>query len=171
MWDALPSIQIVPGRIHHLLQHNSTTRHLAASHKFAQYHPRTPWIVASLALAPAPPAPTPPYPLTKLSPGHRTPPTVPRAHSTASGRGWDTPLQTLHPAPDVASARGRAREGDRPRTCLAAKLCVTARPEPPVRVRVEIMGSQNCRIVGKSQSVLMMINPIIFTRTRKYRIL
>jgi hypothetical protein len=33
-------------------------------------------------------------------------------------------------------------------------------------VRVEIMGSQNCRIVGKSQSVLIMITPIIFTRTR-----
>eukprot|EP01047_Picozoa_sp_COSAG01_P033587 COSAG01_NODE_2478_length_7613_cov_477.283737_4_plen_335_part_00 len=33
-------------------------------------------------------------------------------------------------------------------------------------VRVEVMGSQNCRIVRKSQSVLMMINPIIFTRTR-----
>eukprot|EP01047_Picozoa_sp_COSAG01_P043380 COSAG01_NODE_3847_length_5644_cov_25.352209_7_plen_151_part_00 len=35
-----------------------------------------------------------------------------------------------------------------------------------VRVRVEIMGSQNCRIVGKSQSVLIMISPIIFTGTR-----
>jgi|EP01047_Picozoa_sp_COSAG01_P003997 hypothetical protein len=28
------------------------------------------------------------------------------------------------------------------------------------------MGAPKCRIVGKSQSVLMMINPIIFTRTR-----
>eukprot|EP01047_Picozoa_sp_COSAG01_P036508 COSAG01_NODE_2853_length_6967_cov_940.485149_4_plen_198_part_00 len=36
-----------------------------------------------------------------------------------------------------------------------------------VRVWVEIMGSQKCgRIVGKSQSVLIMINPIIYTRTR-----
>ena len=36
-----------------------------------------------------------------------------------------------------------------------------------LRVRVEIMGSQKCGIVGKSQSVLIMINPIIiFTRTR-----
>jgi hypothetical protein len=35
-----------------------------------------------------------------------------------------------------------------------------------IRVRVEIMGSQNFRIVGKSQPVLIMINPIIFTRTR-----
>jgi hypothetical protein len=33
-------------------------------------------------------------------------------------------------------------------------------------VRVEIMGSPKCRIVGKSQSVLVMINSIIFTRTR-----
>jgi hypothetical protein len=37
-----------------------------------------------------------------------------------------------------------------------------------VRVRVEIMGSQKCRILGKSQSVLIMINPIIFTRTRTW---
>jgi hypothetical protein len=35
-----------------------------------------------------------------------------------------------------------------------------------VRVRVEIMGLQKCRIVGKSEAVLIMINPIIFTRTR-----
>jgi hypothetical protein len=28
------------------------------------------------------------------------------------------------------------------------------------------MGSQNCGIVGKSQSVLMMIDPMISTRTR-----
>eukprot|EP01047_Picozoa_sp_COSAG01_P046947 COSAG01_NODE_4444_length_5017_cov_4.901179_4_plen_409_part_00 len=35
------------------------------------------------------------------------------------------------------------------------------------RVRGEIMGSQKCRIVGKSQSVIIMTNPIIFTRTRR----
>jgi hypothetical protein len=34
------------------------------------------------------------------------------------------------------------------------------------RVREEMMGSQEWIIVGKSQPVLMMINPIIFTRTR-----
>jgi hypothetical protein len=28
------------------------------------------------------------------------------------------------------------------------------------------MGSQKCRIVGKSQSALILINPVIFTRTR-----
>jgi hypothetical protein len=33
-------------------------------------------------------------------------------------------------------------------------------------VRVEIMGSQKCGIVGKSQPVLIMSHPIIFTRTR-----
>eukprot|EP01047_Picozoa_sp_COSAG01_P049687 COSAG01_NODE_4948_length_4597_cov_3.418853_8_plen_129_part_00 len=34
-------------------------------------------------------------------------------------------------------------------------------------MRVEIVGSPTCRIVGKSQSVFMMIHPIIiFTRTR-----
>jgi hypothetical protein len=43
----------------------------------------------------------------------------------------------------------------------------TARtPHPPVRV--EIMGSQKCGIVAKSQSALITINPIIFTRTRMY---
>eukprot|EP01047_Picozoa_sp_COSAG01_P035515 COSAG01_NODE_2732_length_7167_cov_174.607951_5_plen_192_part_00 len=35
-----------------------------------------------------------------------------------------------------------------------------------VRVRVEIMGSPTCRIVGKSQPVLAVIHPIVFTRTR-----
>jgi hypothetical protein len=35
-----------------------------------------------------------------------------------------------------------------------------------LRVRVEIMGLQKCRIVGKSLSVLIMINPMIFSRHR-----
>jgi hypothetical protein len=34
-----------------------------------------------------------------------------------------------------------------------------------VRVRVEILGSQTCGFVGISQSVLIMIIPMIFTRT------
>jgi hypothetical protein len=34
-----------------------------------------------------------------------------------------------------------------------------------LRVRVETMGSQKCGVVGISQTVLIMINPIIFTRT------
>jgi hypothetical protein len=37
-----------------------------------------------------------------------------------------------------------------------------------VRVRVEIMGAQKCRIVGKSQSVLIVTNPMISTRTRMH---
>jgi hypothetical protein len=39
-----------------------------------------------------------------------------------------------------------------------------------VRVRVEIMGSQKCGIVEKSQSALIMINPVIFTRTRNHSV-
>jgi hypothetical protein len=35
-----------------------------------------------------------------------------------------------------------------------------------LRVRVEIMGSQKCRIVGKSQPVIIVIDPIIFTCSR-----
>jgi hypothetical protein len=35
-----------------------------------------------------------------------------------------------------------------------------------VRVRVEIMGPEKYENAGKSQSVLLMISPIIFTRTR-----
>eukprot|EP01047_Picozoa_sp_COSAG01_P098993 COSAG01_NODE_29095_length_645_cov_1.393773_1_plen_54_part_01 len=34
-----------------------------------------------------------------------------------------------------------------------------------LRVRVEMMRSQKCGIVSKSQSFLMMIHPMIFTRT------
>ena len=50
----------------------------------------------------------------------------------------------------------------------------TPLPRPPgraiwVALRVEIMGSQKCRIVGKSQPALIMINPIIFTRARMGR--
>eukprot|EP01047_Picozoa_sp_COSAG01_P090942 COSAG01_NODE_22663_length_846_cov_1.476573_2_plen_33_part_01 len=33
-------------------------------------------------------------------------------------------------------------------------------------MRVEIMGSQKCGIVGESQPVLVMIDPIISTRGR-----
>jgi hypothetical protein len=38
--------------------------------------------------------------------------------------------------------------------------------EQSLRVQVEITGSQKCQIVGKSQSVITMISPMIFTRTR-----
>jgi hypothetical protein len=43
---------------------------------------------------------------------------------------------------------------------------VGGRSDPRIRVRGEIMGSQKCRIVGKSQPVLIMINPIISPATR-----
>jgi hypothetical protein len=36
-----------------------------------------------------------------------------------------------------------------------------------VQVQVATMGSQKCRIVGKSQPVLIMTNPMIATRTRR----
>jgi hypothetical protein len=39
-----------------------------------------------------------------------------------------------------------------------------------LRRRVEIMGSHTCRIVRESQSVLVMTNPIIFTRTRTHAV-
>jgi hypothetical protein len=35
--------------------------------------------------------------------------------------------------------------------------------------RVEIMGSPTCRIVGKSQAVLIVIDPMISTRTRNVK--
>jgi hypothetical protein len=53
---------------------------------------------------------------------------------------------------------------------LATALHQLASPCPAprlVRVRVEIMGPGKYDSVGKSQSVLIMINPIIFTRTRR----
>jgi hypothetical protein len=47
-------------------------------------------------------------------------------------------------------------------------------PATGVRVRVEIMGSQKCRIVGESQSDLIMTHPMISEQVlakkmRKYR--
>jgi hypothetical protein len=50
-----------------------------------------------------------------------------------------------------------------PRIRIAAILSLLL----STRVGVEILGSQKCRIVGKSQPVLMMIDPMISTRTRR----
>ena len=50
--------------------------------------------------------------------------------------------------------------------CFLFELFPRAGATAMVRVRAEIMGSQKCGIVGKSQSVLLVINPIIFTCTR-----
>jgi hypothetical protein len=60
----------------------------------------------------------------------------------------------------VAALKRRAADGVRGHRSLE----VSAHRQ--LRVRVEIMGSQKCGIVGESQSALMMIDPIIFTRTR-----
>eukprot|EP01047_Picozoa_sp_COSAG01_P055261 COSAG01_NODE_6132_length_3775_cov_3.629183_2_plen_214_part_00 len=79
------------------------------------------------------------------------------------------------------SPRGAAHAGDRGirrwQDLAALRFQVTAclptNSPPWAAVRTlgygcggEIMGSQKCRIVGKSQSVLIMINPIISPRTR-----
>jgi hypothetical protein len=57
-----------------------------------------------------------------------------------------------------------------PECCLMARIFEMLQPAPQVcaclRVRGEIMGSHNCRNVGESQSVLIMINPKISPRTR-----
>ena len=48
----------------------------------------------------------------------------------------------------------------RPRSQVMIRRCLH------IGVRVEILGWQKCGIVGKSQRLLMMIDPVIFTRTR-----
>eukprot|EP01047_Picozoa_sp_COSAG01_P006280 COSAG01_NODE_227_length_21107_cov_85.615099_10_plen_181_part_00 len=48
------------------------------------------------------------------------------------------------------------------------RMQASAAATPFIRVWVEIMGPGKYENVGKSQSVLMMINPIIFTRTRMH---
>jgi hypothetical protein len=55
---------------------------------------------------------------------------------------------------------------ERPANSVHASERPTRGEAEMIRVRVEIMESQKCRIVGESQSVLIMINPIISTRTR-----
>jgi hypothetical protein len=64
-------------------------------------------------------------------------------------------LVVTHRADDGCAWVGRRR-----------RWSVRAGAAHTLRVRVEIMGAQKCRIAGKSQSVLMMTNPIISTRTR-----
>jgi hypothetical protein len=84
------------------------------------------------------------------------------------------------PSPPVAAAAcaatqrtptARARRGrSRRRVRIRAAGCETAPPDaaqPSISMYgVEIMGAQKCGIVGGSQPALMMIYPIIFTRTR-----
>jgi hypothetical protein len=69
-------------------------------------------------------------------------------------------------------------EGELPRSLVACECMQRAAPSQPsrgrgawprgdeLRVRVEIMGPAKYENAGKSQSVLIMINPIISTRTR-----
>jgi hypothetical protein len=105
-----------------------------------------------------------------------------------SPRGAPPPVRSRRRArqpPGIANMRGRQepkRESGAheaaTQTAGATPACAvisggprnTHSPSPTIRnrlrVRVEIMGSQQCGIVGKSQSVLMMIHPMISTRTR-----
>ena len=72
------------------------------------------------------------------------------------------PRARKHAVAELRIQRGKLS----PAHATAGRPAVRHTHRYDMRVRVEIMGSQNCRIVGKSQSVLVIINPIIFTRTR-----
>jgi hypothetical protein len=57
----------------------------------------------------------------------------------------------------------------RSRRCRwASSRCWRRSTQVCLRVRLEKLGSQTCGIVGKSQSVLIMSNPMILTRTRTW---
>jgi hypothetical protein len=56
--------------------------------------------------------------------------------------------------------------GSAPPACAALRAAITRPSAGYARVWVEIMGSQQCGIVGESQPVLSMIDPMSFTRTR-----
>jgi hypothetical protein len=82
-----------------------------------------------------------------------------------------TPVAAL--APKLMSSNfDEMRESMMELASLGSQQCVIIHAIRPYghthRVGVEIMGSHKLRIVGKSQSHLIMINPIIFTRTRRY---
>jgi hypothetical protein len=66
-------------------------------------------------------------------------------------RPWDWPSSANSRAPCGAVGEG------------AHRVAVTCKH---IRVRVEIMGAPKCRNVRESQSVLIMIDPILSTRTR-----
>jgi hypothetical protein len=88
------------------------------------------------------------------APAHWPPPPRPRP-GRAAHHSWCARQGT-----DVA---GTPPHTDTPR--LRARVT----PSPPqlhVWVRVEIMGAPTCRIVGESQSVLRMIDPMISLRSR-----
>jgi hypothetical protein len=74
---------------------------------------------------------------------------------TEDERGSQRSTNALERRPHT-QARVHTRNSETERNSETANL----------RVRVEIMGSQKCRHVGKSQSFLVRIDPVIFTHTR-----
>jgi hypothetical protein len=72
---------------------------------------------------------------------------------------------SARPPPAVAAA-GAVHHPPRRRGLHLLHLPSLRQTAAALRVRVEIMGPGKCRIVGKSQPALIMIDPIIFTRTR-----
>jgi hypothetical protein len=57
-----------------------------------------------------------------------------------------------------------------PVRCIPSHTTLSQNNTAEIRVRVEIMGLGKYENVGKSQPVLMMINPIISTRTRTWTV-
>ena len=71
-------------------------------------------------------------------------------------------------AQDTTAGLGGSPEDVARRATLGAIAKAGTSHRTNIRVRVEIMGSPKCRNVGKCQSVLITIHPIIFTRTRMF---
>jgi hypothetical protein len=93
-----------------------------------------------------------------ITPGHR-------ALTAAAGSGrWGSWRRAWRRSISAPSVRPRP-----PRRCGPRCARAAGRPADMIRVRVEIVGSQKCGIVGESQPVLIMINPIIFARARSQR--
>jgi hypothetical protein len=101
-------------------------------------------------------APAPAVALSRVAAPRRVPCSPRRGHTSGSSSSAHN-----------LSGSGRKRCAALPPLQTGLASCGMVRAD--LRVRVETMGSQKCRIVGKSQSVLIMINPIIFTRTRMAR--
>jgi hypothetical protein len=55
-------------------------------------------------------------------------------------------------------------------TCTLQLISTHAYAHWHIRVRLKIMGSPKCRNVGESESVLIMINSMIFPRTRMMQV-
>jgi hypothetical protein len=85
------------------------------------------------------------------------------ASAAAGGRGSPSSLHTSSPR---TRDRGAAADWGTDHVARWIKNELGARAWLLIRVRVEIIGALKCRNVGESQSVLIMIDPIISTRTR-----